>query len=117
MKRKQKTKKKVVTKIPHTEGLEGYNEVAAKKSGLTKIDNNCYNLIKNAAKNKNPTIPDEAVCLYEGLYTICTYKKYAWLIGASEDGWYKTSPVLKVTKKGKHYLIETENSFYTLERV
>lgn len=110
---KKKTKK--VNKIPIVIGFE---EESAKNSGLTKIDDVEYALVKTSAKNKSPIgYGDSFTALDHGRYFIGTHSEFAWLFGENATGWFKTSPVLSVKKKGKNYLIETENSFYTLKRL
>lgn len=118
MKKVTKKKKVKMTKTPKIPVVIGFEEESAKKSGLTKIDDVEYALVKTSAKNKSPVgYEDSFTALDHGRYFIGTHLEFAWLFGENAVTWFKTSPVLSVKKKGKNYLIETENSFYTLKRL
>lgn len=119
MKKTTKSRKKKVVKLPKIQMIVGFEESVAKKSGLTKIDDAIYSLIKTSAKNRSPLgYADSFTAIENAKVFICTHlDKFAWLVAESPHNWFKTSPVLSTKKKGKNYLIETENSFYTLKRL
>lgn len=90
----------------------------AKKLGFGKVNfDKYYTITKTGAKNPSPHYPDEGLVRSGDLFLVGTVEDdecHVWL--ALEQGfrWFKTSPIIKMTKNGKKFNIETENSFYTL---
>lgn len=116
-------KKKKVTKVTKVSKIEFYHGVviadikAAKKAGLTKIDEALYTLIKTGSKNVSPLgYKDQFIALERANIYMITNEGYAFIVAFKDANYFKTSPVLSTKKKGKDYFIETENSFYKLER-
>jgi hypothetical protein len=89
----------------------------AMQVGLDKLDyEGFYTLKKLGAKNESPlgypnqyTVIKGSVCLIGNEDFVAIY-----MTGISE--WFKTSPVMSCKKTKQGFKIETENSFYLLEK-
>jgi len=86
----------------------------AKTMDLDQIDfNKEYELEKTGAKNKSAFFPDKGL-KREGKPVIVSDGEYIWILLQSNLDWFKTSPIVSFKKDGNKFLIETENSYYTL---
>lgn len=91
----------------------------AKEVGFDQIDfSKGYSLEKRVSKREGG-YPDGFKALRDGSYYVVGYEKngelLVWLYGVRYNGeWFKTSPVVKVEKTDKGFLLETWNSVYEL---
>ena len=82
--------------------------------GLDQLDfESEYEIEKTGAKNKSPYFPDKGL-KREGKPVIVSDGEYIWILLQSNLDWFKTSPIVSFKKDGNKFLIETENSYYTL---
>ena len=86
----------------------------AKTMDLDQIDfNKEYELEKTGAKNKSAFFTDKGL-KRSGEPTIVSDGEYVWILLSSGFTWFKTSPIVSFKKNGSNFLIETENSYYTM---
>lgn len=91
----------------------------AKKLGLDKIDfDKQYSLDKRGAKKSSPYGYSDKMHVEKGDISLCSSDGYIWIvINGHGFNWFKTSPIVKFGKDGNTFLIETENSYYTLTEI
>lgn len=91
----------------------------ADKLGLSDIPDIEYSLKKVGEKNPNPYGIESSGIMSEGQVYLVGNKDYVWLYvtGMRFNGWFKTSPILKVEPTETGYKFETENSFYELNKI
>lgn len=100
--------------LANTDEDRAFGSRVAKTMGLDQIDfEGEYCLEKTGAKNKSPFFPDKGIERH-GKPIIVSDGEYIWILIHSAFGWFKTSPIVSFKKDGNKFLIETENSFYTM---
>ena len=89
----------------------------AKSLDLYKIDwSKTYKLTKLGSKKTSSMGYPDAYDVITAPMTLIGDDTCVWLLFSSGFNWFKTSPIMKITKLSKHsWEIETENSIYKIQ--
>lgn len=91
----------------------------AKELALDQIDSeSSYSITKTSSKNHSPYGYDDGRTFVTGQVFLVGDQKYVWLyvLGHGLYAWFSTSPIVKCTKIGNDFEVETHNSIYFLEK-
>jgi hypothetical protein len=86
----------------------------AAKVGLDQIEDVVYSLHKIGEKNASSRGYPTKFRIGRGYVSLIGTDDDVWIYLEGLKDWFKTSPVLKVTKLPNGYALETKNSFYEL---
>ncbi len=85
----------------------------AKESGLDQIGPESFSLYKTGIKSLGHKLHD---FVDRGNVFIVGNDDYVWIVLMNLGSWFKTSPVLECVRTDMGFDIETENSYYRLDR-